>query len=345
VYKGEAVDIRRVGEELQVDYVLEGSIRKAGARVRISTQLSAAQDGANLWSERYDRELDDIFSLQDEITETIAATIEPELARSERRRAHRKSSTDLGAWDLFQQAQWHMYQFSKENVQSGIALYQRAIAADDEFASAHAGLAVGYLILVGANLSENADEDIAHALESARRSVVLDDQDPFCHYALGRAEAFSFNHAKAESELKQAISMNPSYAHAYHGLAHLYMMTPGGDAEVASGLMDDAIRLSPKDPLRWVFEHMKGVTLLNLNRDDEALGWMERAATYPNAGFWAFSGLAAVQAALQNSDQAAKALSQALEVNPNLSQRFLEDTYPGALVRYKECLRIAGLTE
>ena len=139
--------------------------------------------------------------------------------------------------------------------------------------------------------------------------------------------------------------MNPSYAHAYHGLAHLYMMTPGGDAEVASGLMDEAIRLSPKDPLRWVFEHMKGVTLLNLNRDDEALGWMERAATYPNAGFWAFSGLAAVQAALQNSDQAAKALSQALEVNPNLSQRFLEDTYPGALVRYKECLRIAGLTE
>ena len=345
VYKGEAVDIRRVGEELQVDYVLEGSIRKAGARVRISTQLSAAQDGANLWSERYDRELDDIFSLQDEITETIAATIEPELARSERRRAHRKSSTNLGAWDLFQQAQWHMYQFSKENVESGIALYQRAIAADDEFASAHAGLAVGYLILVGANLSENADEDIDHALESARRSVVLDDQDPFCHYALGRAEAFSFNHAKAESELKQAISMNPSYAHAYHGLAHLYMMTPGGDAEVASGLMDEAIRLSPKDPLRWVFEHMKGVTLLNLNRDDEALGWMERAATYPNAGFWAFSGLAAVQAALQNSDQAAKALSQALEVNPNLSQRFLEDTYPGALMRYKECLKIAGLTE
>ena len=115
-----------------------------------------------------------------------------------------------------------MYQFSKENVQSGIALYQRAIAADDEFASAHAGLAVGYLILVGANLSENADEDIDHALESARRSVVLDDQDPFCHYALGRAEAFSFNHAKAESELKQAISMHPSYAHAYHGLAHLF---------------------------------------------------------------------------------------------------------------------------
>ncbi len=345
VYKGEAVDIRRVGAELQVDYVLEGSVRKAGARVRITTQLTDAQDGSNLWSERYDRELDDIFALQDEITETIAATIEPELARSERQRAHRKVSADLGAWDLFQRAQWHMYQFSKENVESAIALYQKAIEADVEFALAHAGIAVGYLVLVGANFSEKPEQDIALALEHARKSVVIEDQDPFCHYALGRAEAFSFHHDKAELELKRAIALNPSYAHAYHGLAHLYMMTPGGDAEVSLGLMDEAIRLSPRDPLLWVFEHMKGVTLLNLNRNDEALKWMEKAAAYPNAGFWAFSGLAAAQSALSHLDDAAKALARALEVNPNLSQRFLEDTYPGALMRYKECLKIAGLVE
>jgi tetratricopeptide (TPR) repeat protein len=107
--------------------------------------------------------------------------------------------------------------------------------------------------------------------------------------------------------------------------------------------MDEAIRLSPRDPLLWVFEHMKGVTLLNLNRNDEALEWMEKAAAYPNAGFWAFSGLAAAQSALSHLDDAAKSLARALEVNPKLSQRFLEDTYPGALMRYKECLKIAGL--
>ena len=124
VYKGTAVDVREVARELKVDYVLEGSVRKAGPRVRITVQLIDSRSGSQIWSERYDRKLDDIFDLQDEITETIAASIEPELARSERQRARRKTSDNLGAWDLFQKAQWNMYQFSKENVESAINVYK-----------------------------------------------------------------------------------------------------------------------------------------------------------------------------------------------------------------------------
>ena len=344
VYKGAAVDVREVARELKVDYVLEGSVRKAGPRVRITAQLIDSRSGSQIWSERYDRKLDDIFDLQDEITETIAASIEPELARSERQRARRKTSDNLGAWDLFQKAQWHMFKFSKENVESAINLYKQAIALDEEFASAHAGVSVGLIVLVGANFTQEPKKCIESALRYAEQSVVLDDQDPFCHYALGRSRAFSFQPEKAEPELKRAIELNPSYAHAYHGLAHLYMMTPGGDAEVSGQMMNEAIRLSPRDPLLWVFEHMKGATLMSLEQNDEASEWMEKAARHPSAGFWAFSGLAACQAALGDQLKAEESLAKALEINSNLSQAFLEDTYPGALLEYKKNLKTAGLS-
>ncbi|GIT09760.1 MAG: hypothetical protein CM1200mP30_33900 [Pseudomonadota bacterium] len=142
-----------------------------------------------------------------------------------------------------------MYQFSKENVESAINLYKQAIALDEEFASAHAGVSVSLIVLVGANFTQEPKKCIESALRYPEQSVVLDDQDPFCHYALGRSRAFSFQPEKAEPELKRAIELNPSYAHAYHGLAHLYMMTPGGDAEVSGRMMNEAIRLSPRDPL------------------------------------------------------------------------------------------------
>ena len=148
-------------------------------------QLIDSRSGSQIWSERYDRKLDDIFDLQDEITETIAASIEPELARSERQRARRKTSDNLGAWDLFQKAQWHMYQFSKENVESAINLYKQAIALDEGFASSHAGVSVGLIVLVGANFTQEPKKCIESALRYAEQSVVLNDHDPFCHYALG----------------------------------------------------------------------------------------------------------------------------------------------------------------
>ena len=265
VYKGKAVDVREVARELKVDYVLEGSVRKAGARVRVTAQLIDAESGSHLWTERYDRNLDDIFALQDEITETIAASIEPELARSERQRARRKTAGSLGAWDLFQQAQWHMFQFSKQNIETAIDLYQQAIEQDEEFASAQAGISVGNLVMVIANYTDDPKHCIQSALTHAERAVVLDDQNPFAHYALGRACAFSRQPEKSERELKRAISLNPSYAHAYHALAQAYIMS-NGDAERALELLNDAIRLSPNDPLLWAFENMKAAALFNLER-------------------------------------------------------------------------------
>ena len=344
VYKGKAVDVREVARDLEVDYVLEGSVRKAGSRVRITAQLIEADSGGHLWTERYDRDLDDIFALQDEITETIAASIEPELARSERQRARRKRADNMDAWDLFQQAQWQMYQFSKENVASAISLYQQAIDLDDEFAPAQAGISVAYLVQVISNFTDEPKPCIEAALRHGERAVVLDDQDPFCRYALGRAFAFSFQPAKAERELKRAIELNPSYAQAYHGLAQSYLMTGDGDWEVSLELLNDAIRLSPSDPLLWAFEQMKGGVLLNLERDDEAMEWYQKAASHPNAGFWAFLGLAACHSLKGEQAQAEAELARALEMNPGLSKAYFDETFPDALSRFKDALVVAGLT-
>jgi len=343
VYKGKAVDVREVAEALKVDYVLEGSVRKAGARVRITAQLIEANSGSHLWTERYDRNLDDIFALQDEITETIAASIEPELARSERQRARRKTAGNMGAWDLFQQAQWHMYQFSKENVETAITLYQQAIARDEEFATAQAGLSVGYLIMVLSNFTDDPKHCIEKAVTHAERAVVLDDQDPFAHYALGRAAAFSHQPEKSDQELKRAIALNPSYAHAYHGLAQAYLMA-NGDGEAALELINNAIRLSPNDPLLWAFENIKAWVLSNLlERDEEALDWAKKAASHPNAVFHAFAGLAAISALLGKQAEAEAALAKTLEMNPSFSQAHLEQTYPGGMMRFKKGLALAGL--
>ncbi len=343
VYKGKAVDVREVAEALKVDYVLEGSVRKAGARVRITAQLIDANSGSHLWTERYDRNLDDIFALQDEITETLAASIEPELARSERQRARRKTAGNMGAWDLFQQAQWHMYQFSKENVETAIVIYKQAIERDEEFASAQAGLSVGNLIMVISNFTDDPKGCIEKAVTHAERAVLLDDQDPFAHYALGRAAAFSRQPEKSEQNLKRAIALNPSYAHAYHGLAQAYTMA-NGDGEAALELINNAIRLSPNDPLLWAFENIKSAVLANLlEQDEEALEWAKKAASHPNSGFYAFAGLAAISALLGKQEEAEAALAKGLEWNPNFSQEHMEQTYPGAVMRFKKGLALAGL--
>ena len=143
-YKGSAVDVTRVSRELGVRYVVEGSVRKAANRVRITAQLIDGSTGNHVWAERYDRELDDIFALQDEITEAIVGRIDSEVRSSERERAHRKPPANLDAWDLYQQGSWHFLKITKEDTEIGRRLCQKAIERDPNFASAYAGLAFTY---------------------------------------------------------------------------------------------------------------------------------------------------------------------------------------------------------
>ena len=176
VYKGKAVDIKQVGRDLGVRYVLEGSVRKAGNRVRITAQLIESATGTHLWSERYDRDLADAFAVQDEITESVVGAIEPELLHVERQRAARKSPENMDAWDHYMRGMWRFYQFNPEAHERAEHLMRRAIELDPTFAQGHMGLArvLNHRIWVG--WSENMDADRQAAYAAARRAVELDER-------------------------------------------------------------------------------------------------------------------------------------------------------------------------
>ena len=189
-YKGKAVDVKQVGREMGVRYVLEGSVRKAGGRVRISAQLIDADTGAHVWARRYDRELEDIFAVQDEITETIVAAIEPELGEVERERAHRKPPDSLDAWESYQRGLWHMWRMDAEDLAEARRLFQRAAELDPNFVQPLA--ASGYALFLEATNSyaDSPLENFERALRLANKAISLDDKEALAHFTLGRIQTF-----------------------------------------------------------------------------------------------------------------------------------------------------------
>lgn len=163
-YKGSAIDVRNVAEELGVRFVLEGSVRKAGNRVRVTAQLIDAETGHHVWAERYDREMEDIFDLQDEMVRVIASALEPELNAFERERAVSKSPNNLDAWELYQRALWHMWTFEEENIRTARKLFKRSSAADPKFAPAYAYYAYCCYQFVILGIAENPDEYLQEGL-------------------------------------------------------------------------------------------------------------------------------------------------------------------------------------
>ncbi|MDP6515255.1 MAG: hypothetical protein QF926_01350 [Alphaproteobacteria bacterium] len=254
-YKGRAVDVKRVGHEMGVRYVVEGSVRQARNRIRISAQLIDAITGNHLWADRYDRELEDIFVLQDEITETIAAAIEPELGTAERERAVRRPPESLEAWGLYQRGLDLMYRFTAEDNQEARRLFRLAADADTRFASPLGALAyIGFLDFV-LGFTESPEQTIAEAVAAGRASVARDDKDPMAHFGLGRAMSLTRNLESAISELAIAIELNPNFALAYLGLGAALSLA--GRYREAIDALDVAIRLSPHAPILWTMEHMR----------------------------------------------------------------------------------------
>ena len=185
-YKGKSPDIRDVGRELGVRYVLEGSVRKGGNRVRISAQLIDASDGNHIWAQRYDRELEDIFDVQDEITLTIAGAIEPELAQIERERARRKPAENLDAWDFCQRGLWHLWQLNKDDNAEAQKHFRRAIEIEPRFAAAHANLSCSHYFDSVFVYDDSPRQNIHLAATAAKKSLAIDDRDAMAHCTLGR---------------------------------------------------------------------------------------------------------------------------------------------------------------
>ena len=344
-YKGKSPDVRDVGLELGVRYVLEGSVRKAGNRVRISAQLIDASDGNHIWAQRYDRELADIFDVQDEITLTIAGAIEPELAQIERERARRKPAENLDAWDLCQRGLWHMWQFNKDDNAEAQRMFGEAIEIDPRFAAAHANLSYSHFMDSVLGYGDSPRQSIALAETVAKQAIAIDDKDAMAHCALGRALSSQGDYPAAIAELRTALDLNPSFALAHLGLGVALQFH--GQAAQAVLECETAARLSPHDPYMWLFETLGAGAHIAMGQFEDAERLSRSAIRRPGAGFWAYANLASALGSLGRFEEAQPILKKLLELQPDFSPEFFESVWVGVdssvTEPYFEGLRKAGL--
>ena len=220
IYKGKSVHLKQVADELGVRYVLEGSVRKGGDRVRITAQLNDVATGSHLWAERYDRDLADVFAVQDEITEAIVAAIEPQLYAAENFRAQRKPPDSMDAWDLVMRALSHYWRVTRQDNVVAQALLEKAIAIDPNYGQALGVLATSYMFTAHMGWAEWRRR-CRSAERAALAAIRADSEDPWAHHALGHVYLFArrFDDSLAEFELALRLNPNFSLAQAFYGLA------------------------------------------------------------------------------------------------------------------------------
>ena len=254
-YKGKAVDVKRAARELGVRYVLEGSVRKGGNRVRITAQLIDAATGNHIWADRYDGDLTDVFAFQDEITKKVVAAIEPKLLEAEGIRSQNRSPEDLGAWDMVIHANSLFWRLTKTEGEAAIALLRKAVERYPDYAPAYSMLAFAMLVsrLLRLDPHSTASEEAASL---AARAAELDDSDPWAHLALGYAAHMMRRTEDAQQEFQRAIDLNPNFAAAYGYFG--FTLTMVGRSDEAIAHLEQAIRISPQDPQNAIFNMATG---------------------------------------------------------------------------------------
>ncbi len=345
-YKGSAIDVRQVAKELGVRFVLEGSVRKAGNRVRITVQLIDAETGHHVWAERYDREMEDIFDLQDEMVRVIASALEPELNAFERERAVSKPPENLDAWELYQRALWHMWTYETENIRTALDLFRQASAADPKFAPAHAYYAYCCYQFVILGTADDPGALLQDGMVAAKKALQCDDRDAISYFAIGRIHMMLGDHDASIAALRKSIELNPCFAQAYHGLAMALMLA--GELEEAKQTTRQAVAMSPRDPMLWAFTIVHALNHILSEEHEDALEWANHTLQIPNAtSYWPHAVKASALANLGRIDEARKSLALALQAKPDLSLEFLQENLPvkhaGGLDPYLDGLKKCGL--
>ena len=250
-YRDKPLDTRQIGRELGVRYVLAGSVRRSAKRVRVNAQLIDVETDSHLWADRFDRDLSDLFELQDEVAAAIAGAIEPELLKSERDRVARRPLQTEDAYEFYQRGLWYFYRYSKENSVEAAALFRRALEMDAQYPQPVAQLAITLCNAAYLGWADDVALNYVEAYELARRAVSLDARYPPGHFAIGLVCMWTRRSDTAKSSFQEAINLNPSYAaaHVLLGQMHLY----GGQPAEAIALAEKGIRLSPKDPRLFVW--------------------------------------------------------------------------------------------
>ena len=346
-YKSQSVDLKQVGSQLGVRYVVDGSVRKGGDRVRVVAQLIEADTGNQIWANRYDRVLEDIFAVQDEITEAVAAAIAPEVGKAEQQRATAKKPENLGVWEVYQRGMWHLYQRTRDGLAEARRLFDAALALDSGFGPACSALVDAYYYEVVLGLADSPADNRDKALHAARRAVELDPDDAAAHCAMGKARIVRQEHALAVPDLRLAIDLNPNLAWAHYGLGAAAVFS--GDAQDAVAHLERAIRLSPRDQHMGSFMVRLAEAYL-MGRDYEvAVEWARKALQQQGFQWSRYAVLLAGLGFLGDKAEARRALDECLAQRPDFSRSMVRNghlyTDAAAMDHYLEGLRRAGVPE
>jgi TolB-like protein len=348
IYKGKPVDVRQVGRELGVRYVLEGGVRKAGGRVRITAQLVEAETGMHLWADRFDGAFEDVFELQDQITDRVVGIVEPSLRRSEIERSRRKRPENLDAYDLYLRALPHVASQMPQEVRLAVPLLEKALALDPHYAAAHAHLAWSHeLCFARAGFDEAHKTD---ALLHARATIASSTDDATALAVAGFVLSMIVKHGSAEHDaalgaIDRALAINGACATALYLGAQAHAVA--GNAAAATLLASRALRLSPFDPLAFQAHMALGEAALQAGGYSDAAQCFSKAAQ-ANANFSTAYLFQAIALALAGRPAEAGACGdRGLELEPGFRIRlfFEHGLAPALRSRLIEGARLLGLPE
>jgi len=344
VYKGKSVHMNQVASELGVGYVLEGSVRKSGDRLRITAQLNDVPTGSHIWAERYDRGVADVFQVQDEITEAIVAAIEPQLYAAENFRAKRKPPDSMDAWDLVMRALSHYWRVTRADSIVAQALLEKAIAIDPNYGQALGVLAASYTFSAHMGWA-NMETTVPLARDAALAAIRADSEDPWAHQALASVHLFTRRFEDSLAEFEFALSLNPNFslAQGYYGVALAYC----GRWEEADEAARRAMRLSPREPFSAVYAGIAAYAQFVGRNYEEAMR-LAREAIRQRADFVGAHRVLTAAAGMTGQAEIAKAaLKELRAAQPNISLAWIRDQMPfqhqADRDHYLEAFRRVGL--
>jgi len=342
-YKRKSLPMRQIAEELGIGYLVEGSVRKIGDRVRITAQLNNVSTGSQLWAQHYDRALADVFKVQDEITEAVVAAIEPQVYVAENFRAQRKPPESLDAWDLLMRALSHYWRMTREDNMAAQALLEQAIAIDPNYAQALAVLAVSHTFAIHMSWEEKATA-VPAAERAAVAAIRADSEDPWTHLAIASVYAYQERFADALAEAEAALRLNPNFslALAYYGL----MLSYAGRWQEGSDAARRALRLSPRGPFSPICCAVNAYAEFIGGNYAEAVRLASEGVRQRLDFVSGYRTLLASAAMAGETDIAKAALQELRRIQPNLSLAWVADHIPhGKYTRERglEALRRAGL--
>jgi len=347
-YKGRAVDVKQVGRELGVRYVLEGSVRKASNKVRIAGQLIDAATGAHLWADRFEGALEDIFDLQDQVTASVVGAIAPKLEQAEIQRAKRKPTESLDAYDYYLRGMAAFHQWTREASAEALSNFYRAIDIDPSFASAYGMAARCYPARKASGWVVDGAREAVEAERLARRAAELGGDDALALSTAGFVFAyFAGEPEKGAALIDRALALNPNLAWGwlFSGWVRAWL----GEPEVAIEHETRAMRLSPHDPQLFQMQAATAFAHFFAGRYSDAVLWAEMALVERSSHVSATRALAASCAMAGRQEQASKAMARLRDLDPALRVSNLKDVIPVRRAedfnRLAEALRKAGLPE